>query len=472
MEAKADDEQEKIQQFMEITGESAQQARQILQATSWDLEEAIQLYYAGGADLGAVNPPPPSSVPSSSASVPPPLPALSTVPAVRTESPLPLEPVGETYVRPPLPVKREVLYEDIFQYRAHRMAQTPSQPTSVDAFRNFEDEANQRAANWGPMEPSNSSSSGLGGMKDSLAALYRPPFVLMFQGTFEQAKAEAAKQGKWLLVNLQSTKEFSSYTLNRDTWAHEAVKETVSMSFVFWQVYDDTEEGRKVCTYYKLIAMPTTLVLDPLTGQKMRSWEGMISPDRLLEDLVPYLDRGPMERQPPHIPPQKRPREAASKAVEAPKEVEKTDPDEEEELNRALAASLEGISPSVADAKDSNNQSTEQTKAVVGVQELPQPAPAKRREFPILLEEPPAGAPSCRVAVRFPDGRRAQRRFLQSDPIQYLWSFSSSHVPEAAEGRSFKLTQAIPGATPLDFDSTTTIQEAGLGNSMLAMAWD
>lgn len=66
------------------------------------------------------------------------------------------------------------------------MAQTPNQPTSVDAFRNFEEEASQRGSNWGPMEPSHSSSSGLGGMKDSLAALYRPPFVLMFQGTFEQ----------------------------------------------------------------------------------------------------------------------------------------------------------------------------------------------------------------------------------------------------------------------------------------------
>jgi hypothetical protein len=48
-------------------------------------------------------------------------------------------------------------------------------------------------------------------------------------------------------------------------------------------VYDDTEEGRKVCTYYKLILMPTTLVLDPLTGQKMRAWEGMISAERFLE---------------------------------------------------------------------------------------------------------------------------------------------------------------------------------------------
>lgn len=135
------------------------------------------------------------------------------------------------------------------------MAQTPNQPTSVDAFRNFEDEANQRAT-WGAMEASNSASPGLGGMKDSLAALYRPPFDLMFQGTFEQvsltaiahvpplllqsseakqdrssiliveclycshfqgiciqAKSEAARQGKWLLVNLQSTKEFSSYTV-------------------------------------------------------------------------------------------------------------------------------------------------------------------------------------------------------------------------------------------------------------------
>lgn len=106
----------------------------------------------------------------------------------------------------------------------------------------------------------------------------------------------------WLTVIL-------SVQLNRDTWGHEAVKDTVGTSFVFWQVcsiislmiflhrivkytilswlflqvYDDTEEGRKVCTYYKLLLMPSILVIDPLTGQKMRSWEGMISAERLLE---------------------------------------------------------------------------------------------------------------------------------------------------------------------------------------------
>ena len=49
------------------------------------------------------------------------------------------------------------------------------------------------------------------------------------------------------------------------------------------QIYDDTEEGRKVCTYYHLTKMPTTLVIDPITGQKMRAWNGMTDPERLLE---------------------------------------------------------------------------------------------------------------------------------------------------------------------------------------------
>jgi hypothetical protein len=33
--------------------------------------------------------------------------------------------------------------------------------------------------------------------------------------------------------------------------------------------------------------MPSILVIDPLTGQKMRSWEGMISAERLLEVIHP-----------------------------------------------------------------------------------------------------------------------------------------------------------------------------------------
>ena len=29
----------------------------------------------------------------------------------------------------------------------------------------------------------------------------------------------------------------------------------LSGNFIFWQIYDDNEEGRKVCSYYNLIGM-------------------------------------------------------------------------------------------------------------------------------------------------------------------------------------------------------------------------
>ena len=48
-------------------------------------------------------------------------------------------------------------------------------------------------------------------------------------------------------------------------------------------MYDDTSEGKKVCTYYKLDSIPVVLVVDPITGQKMRSWCGMVQPESLLE---------------------------------------------------------------------------------------------------------------------------------------------------------------------------------------------
>ena len=38
------------------------------------------------------------------------------------------------------------------------------------------------------------------------------------QGDFEEAKAHAANEGKWLLLNVQSQSEFASFRLNRDTW--------------------------------------------------------------------------------------------------------------------------------------------------------------------------------------------------------------------------------------------------------------
>ncbi|KAG9442430.1 hypothetical protein H6P81_018284 [Aristolochia fimbriata] len=456
--------QSMVSSFLEIAvGQTAETARQFLQATSWQLEEAIQLFYIGNEGGG---------LPSTSASQP-------------TEDVKPLsgdedvweenngsEPVGglagDDEVRPPLPVRREVLYDDATLYGISRAGHPVHEANSRIAFRNF-DEESKRHAVW---EADQSASSAAETPRDNLASLYRPPFALMYHGPFDKAKVEATHQGKWLLVNIQSTKEFSSHILNRDTWANEAVAETIRSNFIFWQVYDDTSEGRKVCTYYNLYAIPVVLVIDPITGQKMRSWNGMIEPERLLEDLVPYLDKGPKDHCGVHS--HKRLRESPTSAQSY---AEMIPPDEtveeDKELLRALAASLEDkkqvVKPTQVDTKPPKLDEEEESDKL---EKNAESSSSKVPTYPPLPEEPKGDRTLlCRVGVRLPDGRRLQRNFLRTDPIQLLWSFCSSQLIEG--GRSFRLTQAIPGASrTLDYTSSLTLDESGLANSMISVTWE
>ncbi|MCL7047106.1 hypothetical protein MKW94_026528 [Papaver nudicaule] len=283
-----------------------------------------------------------------------------------------------------------------------------------------------------------------------------------------QTKQVAADQDKWLIVNLQSTKEFSSHMLNRDTWANETVAETIGTNFIFWQVYDDTTEGKKVCTYYNLVSSPVVLVLDPITGQKMRLWSGMIQPERLLEELLPFMDGGPKDH---HVAlPHKRPRETSQAPTLKPKDAllgadETTEGDEE--LALALAASMEQAEENVKDPVAQSSNDTNETK----IQE-PEISSSEKVSYPDLPEEPKVDRKLlCRVGVRLPDGRRLQRSFLRTDPIQLLWSFCSSMLE--AESRPFQLTQPIPGASKtLDYEAKLTFDESGLSNSMISVTWE
>ncbi|KAL9241723.1 hypothetical protein vseg_015799 [Gypsophila vaccaria] len=443
----SNDQQSMVSSFLEIAvGQTADTARQFLQATSWKLEEAIQLFYIGN-EGGAVATP---------AYFPP---AESTPPVTNRSSSgfgndLPQGVTGldgGDDVRAPLPVIREALYDDAMLYGAMR---NPSQGSAVVAFRNFEEE-NKHPGVWSsePGGPSTAESS-----QDKLAALYRPPFELMHQGPFEKAKLAAAAEDKWLVANLQSTTEFSSHMLNRDTWANEAVAQTIKTNFIFWQVYDDTSEGKKVCNYYKIESAPVVLVIDPITGQKMRSWFGMVHPDRLLEDLLPFMDGGPKTHHSSLS--NKRPRESSHKPAQ---KVQVETNEEDEELQRALAASMEGLQHSVQPdsvEKESVNTTEEGSSST------------KKSVYPPLPEEPKADRNLlCRVGIRLPDGRRVQRNFLRADPVQLLWSFCSSQLGES-ETRSFRLTNAIPGASKvLEYDSGLTFEESGLSNSMISVTW-
>lgn len=458
----ANDQQSLVSSFLEVAqGQTSDTARQFLQATSWRLEEALQLFLIG-SESGAVLPPPVSHTPP-----------LENVESW-TDLPTSIEPRQDTAnqsgghndgdeVRPPLPVIRETLYDNAMLFGGLRTGHRPQEPSSLIAFRNFEEEM-RRPGVW-ESEQGAAATSTPESSRDNLASLYRPPFHLMFTGSFDKAKSAASMQNKWLLVNIQSTKEFSSHMLNRDTWANEAVSQTISTNFIFWQVYDDTTEGKKVCTYYRLDSIPVVLIIDPITGQKMHSWCGMVQPESLLEGLLAFLDAGPKDHHTTlsHKRPRAGPSPPKTKAIidsDGSKE-------EDEEVQRALAASLECIKESSAIAGGDNKEAED-----VAVNP-PEVALPKRPTYPTLPEEPKAEKNLlCRVGVRLPDGRRVQRNFLRSDSIQLLWSFIAVQVGED-ETRAFRLTHAIPGASKnLDYESNSTFEESGLANSMISVTWD
>ncbi|GJN01369.1 hypothetical protein PR202_ga18634 [Eleusine coracana subsp. coracana] len=361
-----------VSSFLEIAaGQTPEIATQFLQISNWNLEEALQLFFINGESALASHPAPPAAAAASVAT------AAGAEEALRFAPP-PAAALGdgmlqgtgeEDDVRAPLPVKRETLYGDA--------PVSVLRPNSTVAFRNFEEEARQSAV-WDSEQNATSSS------RDNLASLYRPPFSLMFNGPFDK-------------------------------------------------VYHDSSEGRKVCTYYKLVSIPAILLIDPVTGQKMRGWNGMVHPDRLLEDLLPYLEKGPKEHH--AVQPQKRPRQV-DQETSMGKQGKTALEDEDEELARAVAASLE--------------QGKEVDRKSDATDEMAEPEDKKKPiklEYPPLPEEPTGSRDLlCRVAIRLPDGRRIQRNFLNTDPIKLLWSFCCPKL-EDGEKRPFHFLKTIPGAS-------------------------
>ena len=82
---------------------------------------------------------------------------------------------------------------------------------------------------------------------------------------------------------------------------------------------------------------------------------------------------------------------------------------EEDEVLRALAASMESIKEtSKVNPEDKGVNLTDEDEKS-----------DKKPIYPPLPEEPKGDKSLlCRVGVRFPDGRRVQRSFFRSDPIQ------------------------------------------------------
>ncbi|XP_055822259.1 plant UBX domain-containing protein 7-like [Solanum dulcamara] len=351
-----DTQQTLISSFLEIAvGQTVGTAREFLQATNWNLAEAIQRFFSGNDNVAA-----------EAAS-------FNSSPSMENNS-THWESEDNDDVRPPLPVKWKVLNgENSGLYNSDEEREQISSST----FATYDD-------------------------NNTLAVLFRPPYELLYDGPFDYAKEAGIARNKWLLVNVQSRAEFTSDMLNRDTWANDIVAQMIKNNFVFWQEESDTEEG-----------------------QKMRSWNGMVDPERLLEDAMNFIDRSPSEYHANLIKKQR----------------------ERRRINR--------------DRIEQEEDDHEEIKELICYLPLPEEPKCDRNLI-------------CRIAIRLPDGRRIQRNFMKTDSIKLLWSFCSTHLDEE-ETRPFQFKRAMPGANKFwatnfwDYDSNLTFVDSCLDNSIISV---
>ncbi|KAG2325896.1 hypothetical protein Bca52824_008624 [Brassica carinata] len=396
-----DDQQKLISSFMEISvDQTIDTATQFLMAASWNLEEAINLFLIHRQNQ----------------------PLCQQTQQLQEHNPS------------PFPSVRDTLYD---YYSS--MYETPVQVCPEEI---WDAESEPSYSDTEPMAVGPDSKPQPSEESRRLSSLYRPPLKLLFQGTFEEAKSTSSRQNLWLLVNLQSTTEFASHLLNRDLWANEVVCQAIESSFILSQVYDDTTEGQKISTFYRIESSPpVVLLIDPITGQKMRSWSGAIEAHGFVEDLMKYMDDGPHNYM------------ASLTRNKRTKKEEETCPSSNQTISHIVVPSWGLEFENSAEVKQD----------------------ATFLVFPDLTEEPEGDCDKsvvCSLCVRFPDGRRKQRKFLKSEPIQLLWSFCYSQMVES-EKKAFKLVQAIPGASKtLDYGANATFDQSGLANSMISVAWE
>jgi hypothetical protein len=310
-----------------------------------------------------------------------------------------------------------------------------------------------------------------------LAELFRPPFELMNQIPWDEAREKGKEEFKWILVNVQDPSIFDCQQLNRDIWKHEGIRELVKENFVFMQYSKDDPRGNQYTQYYFPMrdddaAYPHIAIVDPRTGEKVKTWSGPPVPiaGEFLMQLVEFLDRYSLDVT------KKNP--VAKRKLEKPKSVDVDRLTEEEMLDLALQNSLAasgGTRPKEIDPDDLTKSfgdiSKGKGKETDGSDE---PAnghaiTASASPFSQILSNnpytpPPPGPSTTRMQFKFPAGRPLVQSFDLNDPVRRIYEWLKADPIEGKEGVEFELKSM--GKDLIEY-LDETIAAAGLKNSTI-----
>jgi len=312
-----------------------------------------------------------------------------------------------------------------------------------------------------------------------LAELFRPPFELMNQIPWDDARDKGKDEAKWILVNVQDPSIFDCQQLNRDIWKNQGIKELVKENFIFMQYSKDDPRGNQYIQYYFPLrdsdaAYPHIAIVDPRTGEQVKVWSGPPIPDagEFLMQLVEFLDRYSLDVT------KKNP--VAKRKPEKPKSIDVDRLTEEEMLDLALQNSLantEAAGPKEHDPDDltksfgdmskgkgkevDNGEKVEGSEPVNGHTDESTPESTYTRISSNNPHVQPAPGPDVtRIQFRHPTGR-VIRNFQVDDPVLRIFEWLKAEPLEGKEGVAFDLKGM---GKDLGEYLEETIADAGLKN--------
>jgi hypothetical protein len=511
-------EDENLENFVGITDCDAVKAEQYLRLTDGNLEQAIQLYFdSPNLDFGAAGP----AQPEASAQDPIAIDSDDDMDTAaegdeamarrlqqemyggagapgEDEVRAPMQRTTETLVGPGASYTNDEDLEAMVrdQLSRRRAGMPPSYLQFPDFTAGTDPDAaarpgifNQRTAQPSVWETSADSgarraelATATGGASEQsqkmnmLAELFRPPFEIMYQGSWEDARDLGKDDEKWLIVNIQDPAIFDCQRLNRDIWKNDDIKATVRENFVFIQFAKDDPRGQQYINYYfhardNANAYPHIAIVDPRTGEQVKVWSGppIPAPVEFHAQLHEFLDRYSLNVN------AKNPvakRKAENKAKDFGRMTD------EEMLEMALKNSLDNGAGPKDDDPDALTKSSDNIKGKAPAESAPveteqeteaeqEASGSSNPAFAAISAHAPHTEPTVtdpkittRMQFRGPTGRPIVRRFNLSDPVRRIYEWVKSDAPwEGKQGIEFDLV--FMGKNLVEH-LESTIEEAGL----------
>ncbi|KAJ1272523.1 hypothetical protein BS78_06G208100 [Paspalum vaginatum] len=335
---------------------------------------------------------------------------------------------------------------------------------------------------------------------NSLDDLFRPPYELMYCGSFHGAKVHAAREDQLLLVNLQTRAgagDFPSQLQNRDLWANETVSKVVKENFVFMLLqkrrhYSYSDECSKVSSFYKLPdddQLPAVLVLDPITGELLAKRSGAMTPDEFMEFVAEHAESKPSTLSKPSF------------VKKTPTSVGAGSEEEEQEWASASAPAAVEVHPAPASSEpaaeageqepeipdedsaadggacsEQEPEISEDDSAADGACSEQERAPVPESPAEAVDDdEPMEGENMYSLRIRFPDGTMVAKEFGCNRRVASLFAFcrSAVHGRAEAEKTAFRIMRFVGRALEaIQDDGGATFEDLGLNRAAVSVVFD